>query len=149
MYLFVESEGYAIYLLEGIFKGPFSLLLTCSQIYVEARTVLAKQVDLIIMFNIKDLPDYHLHAQVTSEAFITPRVPIFIKNCRRFIDYVHLEPWQIHRSRSPYRTLSLPDIFPSLRVLQLGPIHDTQIGFLTELGLDMVKEIAKTGVIEE
>ena len=31
-YLFVESEGHANYLLEGIFKGPFSLLLTCSQI---------------------------------------------------------------------------------------------------------------------
>jgi hypothetical protein len=151
-YLFVESEGHANYVLEGIFKGPFSLLLTCSQIYAEARTVLAKQVDLIIMYNIKDLPDYYLHAQVISEAFIAPRVPIFIKYCRRFMDYVHLEPWQMqnHRSPSPYRALSLPEIFPSLKVLQLGPIHDTQIGFLTELGMVMVKEIAKrTSLIVE
>lgn len=150
-----------IYLRYGLFSSrqeansyapdELLLLLSCSQLYSEARNILAGSLCLKVSsryFRISNTKDIELG--VTEGLFKSPKAPTCLKYSPRFVQKVQFDGWNAGHQQSPYSPSWLDDMFPSLRCLYLGKgQHIYGLGAVrSNTGSEPRKIVEKSGLSE-
>lgn len=127
--------------------GPsqYSLLLVCSQLYSNARPLLAKRLSLRIDHDLARYSRGHVQHAVNDALCKSPSIPPFLKYARNFLAYARLKPLrEVDDDEATFWNRSwLTNAFPNLHRLHLGIFMEPiDIFTLHEERVRQVRQIA-------